>query len=57
MACQTARAAALRRLRGPFRGRCCARGREPDQPLAFQRVLQTAVLHVQSARKEEVRFG
>ncbi len=31
--------------------------REPDQTLAFQRVLQTAVLHVQSAGKDEVRFG
>ena len=34
-----------------------ARRREPDQTLAFQRVLQTAVLHVQSAGKDEVRFG
>ena len=34
-----------------------ARNREPDQTLAFQRVLQTAVLHVQSAGKDEVRFG
>ena len=34
-----------------------ARGREPDQTLAFKRVLQTAVLHVQSAGKDEVRFG
>ena len=34
-----------------------AQGREPDQTLAFQRVLQTAVLHVQSAGKDEVRFG
>ena len=34
-----------------------ARGREPNQTLAFQRVLQTAVLHVQSAGKDEVRFG
>ena len=33
------------------------RGREPDQTLAFRRVLQTAVLHVQSAGKDEVRFG
>ena len=33
------------------------RGREPSQTLAFQRVLQTAVLHVQSAGKDEVRFG
>ncbi len=30
---------------------------EPDQTLAFRRVLQTAVLHVQSAGKDEVRFG
>jgi ATP-dependent Clp protease ATP-binding subunit ClpA len=34
-----------------------SRGREPDQTLAFQRVLQNAVLHVQSAGKDEVRFG
>ena len=34
-----------------------SRGREPDQTLAFQRVLQNAVLHVQSAGKGEVRFG
>ena len=34
-----------------------ARSREPDQTVAFQRVLQTAVLHVQSAGKDEVRFG
>ena len=34
-----------------------AKSREPDQTLAFQRVLQTAVLHVQSAGKSEVRFG
>ena len=33
------------------------RQREPEQTLAFQRVLQTAVLHVQSAGKDEVRFG
>jgi len=33
------------------------RGLEPDQTLAFKRVLQTAVLHVQSAGKEEVRSG
>ena len=33
------------------------RQREPQQTLAFQRVLQTAVLHVQSAGKDEVRFG
>ncbi len=34
-----------------------ARRREPNQTLAFQRVLQTAVLHVQSAGKDAVRFG
>ena len=34
-----------------------SRQREPQQTLAFQRVLQTAVLHVQSAGKDEVRFG
>ncbi len=33
------------------------RQREPQQTLAFQRVLQTAVLHVQSAGKDEVLFG
>ncbi len=32
-------------------------GREPEQTLAFRRVLQTAVLHVQSAGREEVRHG
>ena len=30
---------------------------EPDQTLAFRRVLQAAVLHVQSAGKDEVRSG
>jgi ATP-dependent Clp protease ATP-binding subunit ClpA len=36
-----------------------ARGREkdPSQTLAFRRVLQTAVLHVQSAGRSEVRAG
>ena len=34
-----------------------AKSPAPDQTLAFQRVLQTAVLHVQSAGKSEVRFG
>ena len=33
------------------------RSREPAQTLAFRRVLQTAVLHVQSAGKQEVRSG
>ena len=33
------------------------RSREPAQTLAFRRVLQTAVLHVQSAGKDEVRSG
>jgi ATP-dependent Clp protease ATP-binding subunit ClpA len=31
--------------------------REPDQTLAFRRVLQTAILHVQSAGRSEVRAG
>ena len=33
------------------------RSREPAQTLGFRRVLQTAVLHVQSAGKDEVRSG
>jgi ATP-dependent Clp protease ATP-binding subunit ClpA len=33
------------------------RHREPEQTLAFRRVLQTAVLHVQSAGRDEVRAG
>src|SRR5215211_7739831 len=31
--------------------------KEPDQTLAFRRVLQTAVLHVQSAGRQEVHSG
>jgi ATP-dependent Clp protease ATP-binding subunit ClpA len=31
--------------------------REPEQTLGFRRVLQTAVLHVQSAGRDEVRSG
>lgn len=31
--------------------------RQPEQTAAFQRVLQTAVLHVQSAGRGEVRAG
>ena len=31
--------------------------REPEQTTAFRRVLQTAVLHVQSAGRNEVREG
>jgi ATP-dependent Clp protease ATP-binding subunit ClpA len=31
--------------------------REPEQTLAFKRVLQTAVLHVQSAGRQEVQSG
>ena len=31
--------------------------REPEQTTAFQRVLQTAVLHVQSAQRQEVHAG
>ena len=37
--------------------RFSAPDREPEQTLAFRRVLQTAVLHVQSAGREEVREG
>jgi ATP-dependent Clp protease ATP-binding subunit ClpA len=33
------------------------KNREPEQTLAFRRVLQGAVLHVQSAGKDEVREG
>src|ERR671911_252397 len=33
------------------------RPREPEQTLSFRRVLQTAVLHVQSAGRDEVRAG
>ena len=33
------------------------RGNEPAQTLGFRRVLQNAVLHVQSANKDEVRSG
>jgi len=33
------------------------RAREPGQTLAFRRVLQTAILHVQSAGKEEATVG
>jgi len=33
------------------------RTREPTQTLSFRKVLQTSVLHVQSAGKEEVRSG
>src|SRR6188768_4278560 len=31
--------------------------KEPDQTMAFRRVLQTAVLHVQSAGRQEVQSG
>src|ERR687884_644571 len=31
--------------------------KEPEQTLAFRRVLQTAVLHVQSAGRQEVQAG
>ena len=31
--------------------------KEPEQTLAFRRVLQTAVLHVQSAGRQEVQSG
>src|SRR5213082_1110671 len=31
--------------------------REPEQTVAFRRVLQTAILHVQSAQRDEVNAG
>ena len=53
---------ALRRTLDEFLGTLETAGRrerisEPAQTLAFRRVLQTAVLHVQSAGKDEVRAG
>ncbi len=53
---------ALRRTLDDFLGtletvRHRDRNSEPAQTLAFRRVLQTAVLHVQSAGKDEVRAG
>ena len=53
---------ALRRTLDDFLGTLETVGRrdrnsEPAQTLAFRRVLQTAVLHVQSAGKDEVRAG
>ena len=51
---------ALRRTLDEFLGTLETRGRnqhEPAQTLGFRRVLQTAVLHVQSAGREEVRSG
>ena len=53
---------ALRRALDEFLGTLETVGRrdrasEPAQTLAFRRVLQTAVLHVQSAGKDEVRAG
>ena len=52
----------LRRTLDDFLGTLETVGRrdrngEPAQTLAFRRVLQTAVLHVQSAGKDEVRAG
>ena len=50
----------LRRTLDEFLGSLETRGRnqhEPAQTLGFRRVLQTAVLHVQSAGREEVRSG
>ena len=52
----------LRRVLDEFLGTLEAfgkgeRAREPAQTLGFRRVLQTAVLHVQSAGKDEVRSG
>ena len=53
---------ALRRTLDEFLGSLEAfergeRAREPAQTLGFRRALQTAVLHVQSAGREEVRSG
>ena len=53
---------ALRRTLDEFLGTLETVGRrdrngEPAQTVAFRRVLQTAVLHVQSAGKDEVRAG
>ena len=53
---------ALRRTLDEFLGTLetfgrAERSREPSQTLGFRRVLQTAVLHVQSAGKDEVRSG
>ena len=53
---------ALRRVLDEFLGTLESFGkgervREPAQTLGFRRVLQTAVLHVQSAGKDEVRSG
>ena len=52
-------AAAPRPRRVPRRDRSSSCGaaseREPEQTAAFRRVLQTAVLHVQSAQRDEVR--
>src|SRR6185437_8267851 len=31
--------------------------RDPEQTLAFRRVLQTAILHIQSAQRDEVNAG
>ena len=42
---------------GPSRAVHARRQKEPEQTLAFRRVLQTAVLHVQSARRQEVHAG
>ena len=50
----------LRRTLDDFLGSLETRARnqhEPAQTLGFRRVLQTAVLHVQSAGREEVRSG
>ena len=44
--------------RGPQRGsRAGDPERQPEQTAAFSRVLQTAVLHVQSAQRQEVQAG
>ena len=51
------RAELLRLLDGTIETLPAGRDREPSQTLAFRRVLQTAVLHVQSAGREEATIG
>ena len=52
-------AAQPRRLSWTTRSKQLPRGqeREPEQTAAFRRVLQTAVLHVQSAQRQEAQVG
>src|SRR3954468_4102095 len=53
---------ALRRALGAYLDESVERQRrgkerEPEQTVAFRRVLQTAILHVQSAQRDEVNAG